>query len=113
MYRLLEGRRQKNSSLRSRYHTVAQACAASPRAAMPFVSSHGGEYRVHIDGPKKQSNTILAYVVIGLAVVLSLVALVRLGSAASAAVASVSGATRAPSTSGVSLRRPLLDNSTS
>ena len=89
----------------------ALPCRSIEHADMPYVSSHGGEYRVHVDGPKRQnSNSILAYVVIGLAVVLSLVTLIRLGSAASAAVASVSGATRAPGTSGIFLRRSPLDN---
>ena len=62
---------------------------------MPFVSSSGGEYRLHVEGPnggRQRTTTLYAYIIIAVAMILSLFALVRLGNAASRAVASVSGA---------------------
>ena len=79
---------------------------AQPRGAMPYVSSSGRVF--HVDGPaggsssadagsKHHQQRLLAYGVIVVSILLSLVMLVKLGSAASAAVASVSGAVRVSS----------------
>ena len=80
--------RRASKRLSARAHL---ACRASN---MPFVSSSGT--RFHVEGPSRQrQTTIFAYFIIAGAVVVSLLMLVRLGNAASAAVASVSGASRA------------------
>ena len=72
---------------------------------MPYVSSSGRVF--HVDGPEGGSTSadaggrnqqrLIAYSVIAISILLSLVMLVKLGSAASAAVASVSGAVRVSS----------------
>ena len=73
-----------------RYGAVARSepSAKRSRDAMPFVSSSGR--KLYIDGPQTTGTRPLAYLVIGAAILLSLFALIRLGNAASAAVAAVS-----------------------
>ena len=72
---------------RRRRKRVRQSQALAPDA-MPFVSSSGR--KLYIDGPQTTGTRPLAYLVIGAAILLSLFALIRLGNAASAAVAAVS-----------------------
>ena len=55
---------------------------------MPYVSSSGR--KLYVDGPQSGGSSRAAYLVIAAAIVLSLFALIRLGAAASAAVAAVS-----------------------
>ena len=68
---------------------------------MPYIGSSGAKF--HLDGPgatqsrAHNSHAWLAYLTIGAALHLSLVAAIRLGSAASAAVAAVSSALPAAS----------------
>ena len=68
---------------------------------MPFIGSSGSKF--YVDGPNavtgQGGHRALAYLTIGAALLLSIVALVRLGSAASAAVAAVSSALPAASLS--------------
>ena len=73
-----------------RYGAVARSEPSAKRSpdAMPFVSSSGR--KLYIDGPQTTGTRPLAYLVIGAAILLSLFALIRLGNAASAAVAAVS-----------------------
>ena len=68
---------------------------------MPYIGSSGA--RFHLDGPSGQlpsaaaasSGQRTAYLAVGAALLLSLVALVRLGRAASAAIESINAATPA------------------
>jgi hypothetical protein len=72
---------------------------------MPYIGSSGTKF--HLDGPEgserrrqqlqQSAPNKLAYVVIASALVLCMIALIRLGAAASASVAAVSAATPASS----------------
>ena len=65
---------------------------------MPYIGSSGAKF--HLDGPASRTpppSRTLAYLTIGAALLLSFVALIRLGAAASAAVAAVSSALPASS----------------
>ena len=56
---------------------------------MPFVSSSGRKLYIDGPGPSQQTTKRFAYAVVVVSICLSLVALMRLGAAASAAVAAV------------------------
>ena len=62
---------------------------------MPFVGSSGAKFDMAAQSTSPSSSHRIAYFTIALALILSIVTLIRLGSAASAAAAAVSAASAA------------------